>query len=258
MINASLAKTQWPNESAIGKVIEYGNMDGDLTPMTMSASWAMSTTAADPRPRVPSVDLRTYYRQRPGTARSILRIAIERRGPARRRHDARELAEYARPTSACATQTMEDVIARSVATQRFMLILVGVFGVMALLLATLGVYSVISYLVAQRGKEISIRVALGARWGGHRAARRATGRHARRRRRDRRRGRPRRLATRLLKTLLYEISATDPIAFGSVIVLLCGGRRTGELRPGEAGLQAGAYGRSARWLKPLLSPDADA
>ena len=35
VINASLAKSRWPNESAIGKVLEFGNMDGDVTPMTI-------------------------------------------------------------------------------------------------------------------------------------------------------------------------------------------------------------------------------
>jgi ABC-type antimicrobial peptide transport system permease subunit len=124
------------------------------------------------------------------------------------------------PGTAVRFQTMEEIISRSVATQRFMLILVGVFGLTALLLATLGVYSVISYLVAQRGKEISIRVALGAR--GTDIVRLVV-----------RQGMSLAVAgavvgaiaavaaTRLLKNLLYGISATDPIAFASVIVLLC-------------------------------------
>jgi ABC-type antimicrobial peptide transport system permease subunit len=116
--------------------------------------------------------------------------------------------------------TVDEIVARSVASQRFMLLLVGVFGCVALLLATLGVYSVISYLVAQRGREISIRVALGARArdierlvilqgvalaviGAALGGVVAFG------------------TTRVLRTLLYSVSATDPVAFAGVLVGLC-------------------------------------
>jgi ABC-type antimicrobial peptide transport system permease subunit len=116
--------------------------------------------------------------------------------------------------------TVEDIIARSVASQRFMLLLVGVFSAVALLLATLGVYSVISYLVAQRGREISIRVALGARASDIErlvvaqglalvligAAIGALSAFA---------------STRVLAALLYSVSTTDPVAFAAVLVVLC-------------------------------------
>jgi predicted permease len=217
VISKSLAAKQFPNESAIGKVIEYGNMDGDLRPITIVGivgDTKEGSVAGDPdaaiylsnhqrRNQVPDryfVIATNNETATIGTARGVLR----------------ELA----PGAAVRFQTMEDIVARSVSTQRFMLILVGVFGLVALLLATLGVYSVISYLVAQREKEISIRVALGARAadivrlvvrqgmtlavsGALLGAVVAIG------------------ATRLLKNLLYGISATDPIAFASVIALLC-------------------------------------
>jgi putative ABC transport system permease protein len=97
---------------------------------------------------------------------------------------------------------------------------VGVFGGVALLLATLGVYSVISYLVAQRGREISIRVALGAHaWDIIRLVVRQgvalalTGAGV---------GALAALAsTRVLKSLLYSVSTTDPLAFAGVLVMLC-------------------------------------
>jgi predicted permease len=217
LINKSLAAKQFPHESAIGKVIEYGNMDGDLTPITIVGvvgDTKEGSLASDPDAAVYLVN---QQRRNQGPDRFFV-IATSNEGAtiAGARTALRELA----PGVPLRFETIEEIVGASMSTQRFMLILVGVFGMTALLLATLGVYSVISYLVAQRGKEISIRVALGARAadivrlvvrqgvtlavGG--AVLGAVAAAA---------------ATRLLKTMLYEVSATDPVAFVSVILVLC-------------------------------------
>jgi len=59
-------------------------------------------------------------------------------------------------------QTMETVKADSVAQRRFVLVLVGIFGVLALTLAAIGVYGVMSLLVSERTQEVGVRMALGA------------------------------------------------------------------------------------------------
>jgi putative ABC transport system permease protein len=213
VISASLAKKRWPAESPIGKVIEFGNMDGDLAPITIVGVVGDvhdSNLAAAPRP-VFYVD----YRQRPSYGRQF-NVVMATATPGPVMSAARPLFRQVRGDIPVTMVTIEQMVARSLSQQRFMLVLVGIFGAVALLLATLGVYSVVSSLVAQRSHELSIRVALGARASDivRLVLMQGTG-----------------LAlagtvvgvvfalaaSRLLTKLLYEVSPTDPIAFAGVV-----------------------------------------
>ncbi|MBV9886357.1 MAG: ABC transporter permease [Acidobacteria bacterium] len=115
--------------------------------------------------------------------------------------------------------TMDDVIARSLASRRFVMILLAVFAALALVLSSIGIYGVISYVVGQRTHEIGLRMALGARRGdvlrlvlanGVKMA--LTGIAV---------GIAAAIAlTRLFETLIYGISATDPLTFSGVACIL--------------------------------------
>ncbi len=116
-------------------------------------------------------------------------------------------------------QTMNEVIAASLAERRFSMILLDAFGAIALLLASLGLYGVISYLVGQRTHELGIRLALGAQ---RKDVIRLVLSH----------GMKMALGgvaiglgaafglTRLLGKMLYGVSATDPMTFVVIAVVL--------------------------------------
>jgi ABC-type antimicrobial peptide transport system permease subunit len=217
LVSAALATAKWPNEDPIGKIIQFGNMDGDLRPFTVIGivgdlrQWSLALT---PRP--------TFYafvRQRPVAAGrlNIVMATVGDRTPVIAA--AQRVVRDLRPDIPARLRTIETIVAESVADRRFVLFVVGVFGGSALLLATLGVYSVISYLVAQRSREISIRVALGAQK--HEVIRLVLRQGALVALVGIAAGAAASLGlTRLLGTLLYEVSPTDPAAFVMMVALL--------------------------------------
>ncbi len=116
-------------------------------------------------------------------------------------------------------QTMSEIIASSLAARRFSMTLLGIFAGVALLLASVGIYGVVSYVVGQRTREIGVRIAMGAQQSevlflvlAQGAAMAAFGLVI---------GLAAALAlTRLMATMLFAISAADPLTYMCVVALL--------------------------------------
>ena len=117
-------------------------------------------------------------------------------------------------------ESEEDVVASSIASQRFSMILLAAFAGLALLLASVGIYGVLSYLVGQRTQEIGVRMALGAQpvdvlrmilSDGFRMIAAGVGL-----------GVLGALSlTHLMSSMLFGVKPTDPLTFAGVAVLLC-------------------------------------
>ena len=116
-------------------------------------------------------------------------------------------------------QTMEGVIADTIAERRFSMILLATFAGLALVLASIGIYGVLSYLVGQRTPEIGIRMALGAQRGD--VLKLVFGEGVRLALLGAAIGIVAALGlTRLMSSLLYGVSATDPLTFAAVAAVL--------------------------------------
>lgn len=131
----------------------------------------------------------------------------------------REVLSLDKEQPVASLRTLEQLIATTIAQQQFSMTLLGVFAAVALLLSAIGIYGVLSYAVTQRTNEIGIRMALGADQGavlklvvGQGMLLTLTGIGA---------GLVAALAlTRVLATLLFGVSATDPLTFGAIALLL--------------------------------------
>ena len=163
VINEALARSRWPNEDPLGKTIEFGNMDGDLRLLTIVGivgNVRNRSLEAAPRPTV-----YVNYRQRPQSTTNLTVLIRTSNPPATVVSAARQIVHDLDPNVPPRFRTFAQVFSSSLATRRFNLILVGVFAVTAFLLAIAGVYGVMAFTVAQRTREIGVRMALGAEAG---------------------------------------------------------------------------------------------
>jgi predicted permease len=127
--------------------------------------------------------------------------------------------EVSEGLAATKLRTMDQVAMDSTARQNFTLLLFGVFAGIALLLAAIGTFAVVSYLVGQRRHEIGIRIALGA--ARSHIMRDVLGQSARMALPGIGFGFAAALGlTRLLRSMLFGVSARDPLTFGVVVAVL--------------------------------------
>jgi putative ABC transport system permease protein len=210
VVDEITAQKLFPNADPVGMQITVPLAGSTFTVVGVVAATKSRSLSAPPEPRV-------YYfgPQVPFGSLAIVTKAAR---------DPRALVSAVRHEVAALDSnlpvdllTMDQILADSLARQRFSIQLMTVFAALAGLLAAIGIYGVLAYLVDQRRREFGIRIALGARSADvlalvlrqglvPLAAGLITG-----------------IAgalglTRLLKSLLFEVSATDPLIFGAVSI----------------------------------------
>jgi putative ABC transport system permease protein len=213
VISESLARAKWPDQDPIGRFVQFGNMDGNLK------AFRIVGVVGDVRELSPeTLPGPIFYacsRQRIATQPTIVL-----RGPAAGTltATARHVIKRIDPEVPLQARTVEEAFDRAVDGRRFSLLLIAAFSVCALVLATMGVYGLMAYLVAQRTREIGIRLALGAE--SIDVLRLIVGRGVRLALIGLVVGVAAALAlTRLLEGMLFGVTATDPVAFAGVTAL---------------------------------------
>lgn len=216
IINEAMAHRYWPDEDPIGRRVAFDQVNGqpnwrEIVGIVKDVKHTSLDSDARPEMYVPFPQFPIFF----------LTIVLRTTG------DPLSLVGVARSQVLAVSSdqpisnihTMEELLSNSVAQRRFNMLLLGVFATIALLLSAVGIYGVMSYSVAQRSHEIGVRMALGARSSDVLAL-------------VVKQGMTLALAglgiglaaafalTRIMASLLYGVSATDPLTFSMIALLL--------------------------------------
>ncbi|HSB10528.1 MAG TPA: ABC transporter permease [Blastocatellia bacterium] len=213
IVNELMATRFWPGQDPVGKRILFGDSGPTIVGVVGNIKHSGLGAELEPEMYVP-------FLQQP--VRSMVLVARAESAPTSLVGPLRELVQSLDKDQPVDNfRTMESVVSSSVAQPRFLTIILSVFATLALALAAVGVYGVVAFSVTQRTQEMGIRLALGAqppdivrlvlREGLSLAligvATGLLGSLA---------------ITRVISGMLYQVSATDPITFTSISLLLTG------------------------------------
>ena len=218
VINSTMAERYFPGGNALGSRFTTGGMDSEgSTPVTVVGIVGdvrhISLLSA------PAAEYYLPYQQRPQRIGSMTLVARTGGDPAALYNPMRSVIRAANPDIPIEFARFDRQIASTVGDRRLTMIVLAAFSTIALLLSAIGIYGVVSYAVAQRTREIGIRIALGAApmqiiktilagTMGVVALGLTAGVIAAL------------MLSRTLQSMLHEVSPLDPLTFGSVVLLL--------------------------------------